>query len=148
MIKLDPVMKINLEKGFDVMKINRLHPKGNVSAASVRRVWRVYKTYIERFIALSKMEDVEIAENIHERLAGNAAKLDWIMSNVSARGSSETQAQVVFLWYSIRDYPHPEGVVSGDRYDVVFNRLSYCDDLLRFAVASYNQNNKNNWSKT
>ena len=124
------------------MKLNQFSPKGNVSAESVLRVWRVYKAYIERFIALSKMEDVEIAEHVHERLAENADRLDRMMYNMSARGSSEVWAQVMLVWYSIRDYPHPEGVVSGDRYDVVFNRLSYCDDLMRFAVASYGRNNR------
>lgn len=124
------------------MKLNQFNPKGNVSAASVLRVWRIYKAYIERFITLSKLEDVEIAPHVHERLAKNADWLDRKMHNISARGASEVWAQVMLVWYSIRDYPHPEGVVSGDRYDVVFNRLSYCDDLLRFAVASHGRNNR------
>jgi len=122
------------------MKLNKSSPKGNVSAASVLRVWRVYKTYIEMFIALSKMEDVEIAAHVHERLAENADKLDCMINNISARGSLGVWAEVMRLWHSIRDYPHPDSSTSGSRYDVVFGRLSYCDDLMRFTVISYGRN--------
>lgn len=117
--------------------------RAGASAASVRRVWRIYRRYLTAFVAVAKMEmGAQIPEKVRTKLRDQVILLDhgldayiFCRDKRSLAGRSTCWARSLDLWYAIRDFPHP--VSSDDRYAHMVEKLSKCDDMLRDALASY-----------
>jgi len=128
-------------------KLTLTSPLGGVSAASVRRVWRVYSMRLDTFIVAVKLD---VGDRIPH---GAKRKLDYHMTRLSlflALRLSETTTlswdeygaklaaeRINDAWNAVISYSFFSDVSSDKRSLAAFTKLSYADDLLRYAVASY-----------
>jgi hypothetical protein len=127
-------------------KLTLTSPLGGVSAASVRRVWRVYSMRLDTFIVAVKLD---VGDRIPH---GAKRKLDYHMTRLGfflALRLSETTTlswdeygaklaaeRINDAWNAVTAYFFFLDA-SKARSLAAFTKLSYADDLLRYAVASY-----------
>lgn len=129
------------------LMFNLMRPKGGVSAASICRVWRIYKMRLDTFIVASKLDMGErIPHDAQSKLDYHMARLEFFLT-VRLRETSATLSShhseasvnnhIVSAWRAVSSYFALSNACSDGRAFVAIDNLSYVDDLLRYAVASY-----------
>lgn len=129
------------------LKFNLTNPKGGVSAASICRVWRIYRMRLDTFIVAGKLDVGDtIPPDRQHKLDYHTVRLELFLT-IRLRETSATLSShhseasannlISNAWMAVTSYFAFLDRRPGGRALVAFNNLSYVDDLLRYAVTSY-----------
>ncbi len=122
------------------MKLNKSSPKGNVSAASVRRVCRIYKAYLDMARTLTSME----AECDRDHYVAVVSKRISALSELSLhvlvhrRPPADYYQTMIHVWHCVLDWRDHMLSTPNPRAEHLYTRIYYVDDLLRYALYSFN----------
>lgn len=120
------------------LKFNLMRPKGGVSAASIRRVWRIYKMRLDTFIVVSKLDMGErIPHDSQRKLDYHTARLGLFLTVQLREDEITANNHISHAWTAVTSYFAFSNARSDERVFAALCNLSYVDDLLRYALASH-----------